>query len=291
MGENSYTVYRHTTPSGKSYIGITSKNVSERWLKGGRGYRKMTFWRAIEKYGWDNIQHEILFERLSKEEAEKIERDLISEYHLTDRRFGYNNDNGGKCVGRLTEESKQKISDKKKGIRLDGAAYQRICKMNRSAEHREAVKQANYRKLGIPADTKSRRERMTENKRNKKRYVCYESGEVFETAVEASRATGASADGIREACKKHYATAGGLHWCYDVDLQTFSPQRGVRPAQRRVTNVETGEIFTSGTVAAMAYGVTQAAISYAARHKNAKCAGFHWAFTDGEWKKECKDDE
>lgn len=30
MGENSYTVYRHTTPSGKSYIGITSKNVKMR---------------------------------------------------------------------------------------------------------------------------------------------------------------------------------------------------------------------------------------------------------------------
>lgn len=287
-GEGKYTVYKHTTPNGKSYVGITSKPVEERWLKGGRGYKKMTFWRAIEKYGWDNIKHEILLEGLSKEEAEKIERELIAEYHLTDRRFGYNNDNGGKCVGRLTEESKQKIRDKKKGVKLEGAAYQRICEMNRSPEHREAAKQANYRKLGIPPNAKSRRERTEENKANRKRYVCCETGEVFETAEDASRATGASASGIRDVCKKRYATTGGLHWCYDKDLPTFSPQKGIRPVSRRVTNLETGEIFASGKEAAKAYGVTQPSISYAARHEGAKCAGFHWAFTDGEWRIEAE---
>lgn len=31
---NKWTVYRHTSPSGKVYIGITSQNVERRWNSG-----------------------------------------------------------------------------------------------------------------------------------------------------------------------------------------------------------------------------------------------------------------
>lgn len=34
---NKWTVYRHTSPSGKVYIGITSQNVERRW-NSGKGY-------------------------------------------------------------------------------------------------------------------------------------------------------------------------------------------------------------------------------------------------------------
>ena len=55
-------LYRHTSPSGKVYIGIT-RDVNIRWSN--KGYRYLTynsiFGKAILKYGWDNIKHEILF--------------------------------------------------------------------------------------------------------------------------------------------------------------------------------------------------------------------------------------
>ena len=64
-----YCVYKHTFPNGKIYIGVTSINPLRRW-ENGFGYRKQTvMFRAICKYGWDNIQHEILFDGLAKEEA------------------------------------------------------------------------------------------------------------------------------------------------------------------------------------------------------------------------------
>ena len=66
-----YCVYKHTSPNGKVYIGITSQNPIARW-RNGKGYSNNThFKNAIDKYGWDNFKHEILHSELSKEEAEQ----------------------------------------------------------------------------------------------------------------------------------------------------------------------------------------------------------------------------
>lgn len=267
MGK-TYTVYKHITPNGKVYIGA-SKNYGSRFGTNGRGYGHQPFWQAIQEFGWENIKHEIIADGLSKHQAEALEAKVIAEHNATDHEFGYN-------VRRYGTINNDKP--------LKGEAYNRIVELNRSKEHRDACKLANFKRLGIPLDSKSRRERIAENKTNKKKYVCFETGEAFETAAEAEKKTGIKAGCIRDACNKRYATAGGLHWCYSNETDTFQPQKGIRPVTRRVTNVETGEIFQSGKEAARRYGKSTSSISYAARHPNAKCAGFHWVFTDGEWK-------
>ena len=85
-----YTVYKHTAPNGKVYIGITGKKPSTRWANGNGYQLQPVFHRAIMKYGWDNIEHEILAEGLEQVEAERMEIELIEEYKSTDRRYGYN---------------------------------------------------------------------------------------------------------------------------------------------------------------------------------------------------------
>lgn len=110
-----YTVYRHTTPNGKMYIGITSMKPEKRWEKG-RGYKHCpAFFKAIIKYGWENIKHEILFEGLTKKEAEAKEIEMIAFYKTTDKRFGYNIENGGNCTGTHSMETRGKISKANKG--------------------------------------------------------------------------------------------------------------------------------------------------------------------------------
>lgn len=52
----SYTVYMHTFPNGKRYVGITCQDVSRRW-RDGKGYDEQAVHGAILKYGWNNIQH------------------------------------------------------------------------------------------------------------------------------------------------------------------------------------------------------------------------------------------
>ena len=47
-----YCVYKHTSPNGMVYIGITRQNPIKRWMNG-KGYSYNTyFYNAILKYGW-----------------------------------------------------------------------------------------------------------------------------------------------------------------------------------------------------------------------------------------------
>ena len=93
---NTFTVYCHTNKTnGKKYIGITSKDPKIRWNKG-LGYKKgQYFGKIIEIYGWDNFEHEILFQNLSKEEAQEKEIELIKLYKTNNPKFGYNRSKGG----------------------------------------------------------------------------------------------------------------------------------------------------------------------------------------------------
>lgn len=108
MAEN-YTVYKHISPNGKQYVGITKQDVIKRWANG-EGYKNCTyFYNAIQKYGWENFQHIILYTGLSREEACEIEKNLIEELDLLNPEKGYNLKTGGR-YGVLTEEGKNKIS-------------------------------------------------------------------------------------------------------------------------------------------------------------------------------------
>lgn len=109
-----YWVYIHTCPNGKKYVGITTASKPERrWLKG-RGYQHNDhFSKAILKYGWDNITHEV-FEVESEEEMYRKEIELISFYHSNDPNFGYNLSSGGEksalgCI--RSKETRRKHSE------------------------------------------------------------------------------------------------------------------------------------------------------------------------------------
>lgn len=106
-----WTVYRHISPSGKVYIGITSKkSPASRWGKDGYNYRSsVLFHKAIQKYGWDNIKHEVLFTNLPEERAKNLEIDLVS--HYKNLNLSYNITEGGQGTTglRKTEEEKENL--------------------------------------------------------------------------------------------------------------------------------------------------------------------------------------
>lgn len=83
-------VYRHTSPSGKVYIGITRNQPEIRWRSGRGYYRNSYFYRAIKKYGWDNFEHEILIDGLTDDEALQEEKRLISLHRSNEPEYGYN---------------------------------------------------------------------------------------------------------------------------------------------------------------------------------------------------------
>ena len=75
--ENNYSVYQHVTPDGFFYFGATS-NIKRRWSGNGSLYKGTSLYPYIEKFGWDNIQHIVLFRDQTRENALWIEDFLIT---------------------------------------------------------------------------------------------------------------------------------------------------------------------------------------------------------------------
>lgn len=88
-----FTIYRHVSPIGRVYVGITNQDVETRW-RHGDNYRNSTYFkRAIRKYGWKNFKHEILFTNVEEERAKRLEIELIR--HYKGLGISYNLTNGG----------------------------------------------------------------------------------------------------------------------------------------------------------------------------------------------------
>ena len=113
-----YKIYAHINKiNGKVYIGQTCyRNINQRW-RHGEGYKHSPhFYNAIQKYGWENFEHIILFEDICGYElADVIERELIQKYQSNNSEYGYNISSGGSYGRTLTDETKNKIRISKIG--------------------------------------------------------------------------------------------------------------------------------------------------------------------------------
>lgn len=87
---DNWCLYIHTFPDEKKYVGI-SMSPFTRWKNDGSGYKDQPkMWEAIQKYGWENIKHEIILENLNEKTAKQIEKALILQYQTTIPALGYN---------------------------------------------------------------------------------------------------------------------------------------------------------------------------------------------------------
>ena len=106
-------VYMLTSPSKKRYIGITSRKcVEDRWKEHFKASQKAEggcpmIKRAIQKYGFDKIEKEILLE-IDNEFLNEYEQKFIKQYN-TLAPNGYNCTSGGDGGKLLCEETKEKI--------------------------------------------------------------------------------------------------------------------------------------------------------------------------------------
>lgn len=103
-----YMVYRHTSPSGKSYIGQTYDYEDRCYRHQLKSSGCRAFYLAIQKYGWDNFTHEILYDNLTQDQANYREQQAINEYGSMVP-YGYNLLAGGNSHS-PSIETRQRIS-------------------------------------------------------------------------------------------------------------------------------------------------------------------------------------
>ena len=200
-----YIVYKHTTPSGKVYIGITGNTVERRW-QNGRNYKSNKhFTNAIKKYGWDNIKHEILSDNLTKEQAEEKEILLIKKYKSNNMNYGYNVENGGNATGKLSEETKKKISIANKGKTswLKGKHW--------SEEHKKRISE---KEKGRISPMKNKHWSIEQRAKVGTPIICIDTNELFYSIRDASRKTGCDRANIIRVLNGIYKQTGGLHFEY-----------------------------------------------------------------------------
>ena len=236
MGEVSYTVYKHTTPSGKVYIGITNQKPERRWRKGNGYFPKSgeitPFCKAITKYGWNNITHEIIASHLTTDEACVMEKKLIKEYKANDSRYGYNVLIGGDIPLRDCPESvRQKMSEssykkwqKDEYVNSHTGQNHWTHKKGYSQKSIDAMRNSNIGKKRSPEQIEFLRQKAKKQKRyygkdnkHSKGVIClFEGKEIkrYGGILEATRETGISFQNISKVCHGERHTAGGYGWTF-----------------------------------------------------------------------------
>ena len=224
-----WTVYKHTAPNGKIYIGITHQEPKSRWLCG-HGYKtNKHFYNAIKKYGWGNIDHKIICVGLTQEQAEKIERELILLYKSYDKKHGYNKALGGHA---LSEESRRKIAQtrRERGIKhpnlgkhLSDETKKKISiahtglhyKVSEEGRHNISKAKRGTLNPNYGKGMSDKQKQLLVSINEKPVIQVADGKEVwYRSAKAAGDATGISSCNITRVCKGTRMSAGGYVWKY-----------------------------------------------------------------------------
>lgn len=202
-----FCLYRHTSPVGKVYIGITSTKPTARWGLYGQRYKDNTYFKnAILKYGWDNFKHEILFTNLTEERAKHLEIELIRHYKSLG--ICYNISAGGDgCSKPVSEETKKKLSKSLKGHR----SYERTTEW-RKAKSEQVKAHPISTKEGLEKAHKRCAELLSKSIVQLDKHMSIIA--VYKSIREASRITGYDTSYIAKCCKGLYKDAYGYIWEY-----------------------------------------------------------------------------
>ena len=232
MESNSkqYIIYIHINLiNNKKYIGQTSRSLEARSGKEGQKYSNQSyFYKAIKKYGWNNFEHKIIEIVDTQEKADEREKYWIAFYQSNNSKYGYNQTKGG-SFGSTSEEANQK--------RLQYWTEEKRLEQSNKLKERWATDIKYAQKMKEMASRLPKHDmsgeknpmygthRTGKDATHKKKVQCIETGDIFDTIVEAARWSNNGKESIKAhisaVCKgkrntsgHHPETGEPLHWKY-----------------------------------------------------------------------------
>lgn len=315
-----YCVYVHTSPSGKKYIGQTRNSPEERWGKNGVGYLRKykgsdkyhqpAFAQAILKYGWDNFEHEVIANNLTKEEADNFEKLLIEKLDTMNSKHGYNLKEGG-SNGSHSKETKKKLSEFNKNKHLSEEHKNKIGESNKGKRRSEGTKrklsEANKGKntgkkhylygKHLPEETKrklseaNKGKLIGENNPHARKVSQYDLNgnivKIWSSIADASRELKMSKQSIYQCCSDCYAnckTAGGFIWKYHEDeltkecIELCNKKWNEKSIAQYSLLGELICVFKNMAEAERETGVSHSHISNCCKGKRKTAGGFTWRY-------------
>lgn len=228
MKKENYKIYMHKNKiNGKVYIGQTSQSLNRRW-NNGNGYSSCPYLcRAIEKYGWDNFEHILLNDNLSKEDADKFEKFYIQKYESYKPEYGYNISLGGSGLsgatkykdiykytldGYFIKHYKDIAEILEENPNYDSHIIRDVCDEKYSQAYNFQWRKYYKEKVENVKEHKA-------NIGNTKIVYQYDLNGVFiqkyNDIKEASELTGFARSGISKACNGHQRVFEGYQWSFN----------------------------------------------------------------------------
>ena len=221
-----YYVYQHTNKiNGKRYIGITKQNPESRWGTDGANYKSSPyFYSAIQKYGWDNFSHEILFNGLTKEEACDKEIELIAYFQTQDKQHGYNIMEGGSTPV-IPEEVRKLMSEKMRGNKngLGHACPEEKKRKISEAQKGRKLTEEHKAKLSMAkkgchhASPSAETRKKISDSHAKKQVYCEENDRIYESIQSCAKELGLDPTAVCACCKGKHKSTHGYHLRYYND--------------------------------------------------------------------------
>ena len=313
----NYCVYVHTSHSGKMYVGQTKKKPEERWGKNGIRYlhkRKngkymhIAFARAILKYGWDNIEHEVIASNLTKEEADNFERLLIEKLNTMNPKYGYNCKEGG-AGGNFSEETLKKMSESHKGIKQSEETKRKRAEKisgennyNYGKHLSEETRKKISETLKGNVISESTRKKLSDSMKGRylgvnsscaKKIVQYDMRgnliKIWDSISDAARELNVNASSLAKCCNKVddvCKTIGGYIWRFFGDeltkehIDRCNKRKNSRPIAQYALSGELVYVFENMTEAEFTTGVNHSNISACCNERRDKAGGFIWKYYD-----------
>ncbi|KYD28159.1 NUMOD3 domain-containing DNA-binding protein [Geobacillus stearothermophilus] len=284
-------IYKITNKlNGKIYIGQTVRTLEER-IEEYKRKRRTAIERAIQKYGIENFNFEVIDTAETPEELNEKEIKWIKHFNCIHPN-GYNLcEGGGNTKGyKHKEESKKKMSKSKKG-RFIGENNPFFGKTH-SEETRK--RWSEQRKGRVLSD--EWRKKLSENNAFKRKVINLDTKEIFDSVKAAADKYNVPSSNISRCCKGKRPTSAGYRWMYLDEYEKQNDSLQLKPLdeflqevkknqlkfagsnKRKVINLDTKEVFDSLIEAARKNNLKSCTSIIQAIKKGTKANGYRWAY-------------